>query len=521
MMMSCGCLIASEFAGIYAFDCLLPRNLQPLDRLSVKRRNVPPVLYVQLIATNSSVVPSDQVQKLSNANMMDVMGMYAVEDSIETMSVFGGRPAYSHVTDPATMIWYYEGPYYERQKYDGWYGGPKEHLGTVKGMMKGGVGAGPYPPRYGWRISSMGESPEAFAFRIEALQALQHDEMHVELESGARYLRLWDDSNRPKLTLGANIPHSMTPRGIFKHDDSYGYEDGRPTYFLDGPFMMHTHRVSLWWSMAMECWCIGLDDRTRAEWQTCELRTHDAALLPEWTTQQWQRLIDERVLTAKKTDLCEMRQGAVYFQGTPLRYVEAISVRAVQLPVRPAHFAATWASQQLWRLGVLLAAFGLCVSAWPPMASRLGAALASRPAPAPPLPEKPPPQPPQPPVPPSPVVRVTAAKKKEKRKPSAASAQASAVASAQEEVERVRREAEALAAAQRREIESLRELAARQEVDAKLCVVCLDQEKRCMLRPCKHLCVCDDCAAMLMSDSHPACPVCRTRVEDVERVYTS
>ena len=204
---------------------------------------------MQLVATTTTDhVPSFEVQRLQRTNMMDIMGMYAVEDKLGDEPVFGGRPVYSHIADPSTLIWYYEGPQSERQQYDGWYGGPKEHLGTVKAMIKGGTGRGPYPPRTGWRISSLGESTEPFAVHIESLQALRSDEMISELEGGAQLLRLWDASNPPRLTLGADLPHSISPLGIFEHDGSGGYDDGRPVYVMNGPFMMHTFKVTMWWS---------------------------------------------------------------------------------------------------------------------------------------------------------------------------------------------------------------------------------------------------------------------------------
>jgi hypothetical protein len=53
-----------------------------------------------------------------------------------------------------------------------------------------------------------------------------------------------------------------------------------------------------------------------------------------------------------------------------------------------------------------------------------------------------------------------------------------------------------------------------EERDAKLCAVCLDAPKECALQPCAHACVCAACAATLA-----ACPVCRTPVASVSRVY--
>ena len=536
LWLSCSCGAVSTFMSVFAEHSLHPREMQKRDQLVVKQSAVPQVLWVQLIATESSRIDSSEVQALHRANMMDVMGMYLLDEDVPEMPSFGGRPVYSKSSDSNTLIWYYEGPPNERQQYDGWYGGPKEHMGTAKAMMKAfgsgrKWGARFIPPRSGWRISSMGESREAFANRVDALQVLRQDEMRAELQRGARLLRLWDASNRPRLTLGAGLAHSMSPLGIFEHNESHGFlrDDGRPSYSLNGPFLMHTHRVTLWWSMAMECWCIGLWDPARPEWQTCELRTHDAALLPEWITQPWQQLVDVRALTAGAEDLCEVRQGAVYFRGTPVRYVEAPGVRVVQLPLRDTHVVALWTAQQLWRLALLLVAAFLGCNLWEHLRLRMlapGKRAIS-------MPEEPPVPKPLPPA-----DNATTKNRKVKKNmqqagrlsgsstssvAQTAARQVNVVNEIEREVERVRQEAAAHAAQQQQEIERLRQLAARQEVvneDAKLCVVCLSEEKRCMFRPCKHVCVCDACAATILSDGG-ACPLCRARVEDIERVYTS
>lgn len=527
LCLSCGCWAASMGATMFATLSLLPRKLQPRDRLNVNANSLPLVgdgVQLQLIEPLEDTLRREDVEHLQRAGMMDVMGMYVRNDEIEEQPVFGGRPVFSKYSDSNTLLWYYEGPSYERQRYDGWYGGPKEHLGTVKAMMKSSAGRGHSPPRSGWHVSSLGESSEPFARSIEGLQVLRHDEVLAELERGARLLKLWDASDRPKLTLGTRVPHSMSPHGIFEHDGSLGYDDGRPVYAMNGPFMMHTFKVTLWWSMAMECWCVGLHDPARPEWQTCELRTHDGALLPEWSTQPWYQLVDERALTTGKDDLCEMRQGSVYFQGTPVRYVEAKGVRPIQLPFRAGAFYASWAARKLSTLGWLLLVAFLGVNAWSLVQPRLRSVLAAWP------PLVPPPVPlPVPPVPPP--VPQAMPTKKAKHKPSAeghrskgggSTPPAAEIERAQAEIERVRREAEAHAAAQLREIKRLQQRAAQQDAvyeEAKLCVICLDHERSCMLRPCKHMCVCDECAARIVSDSGE-CPMCRTRVENVERVYT-
>ncbi|KAA8491442.1 putative E3 ubiquitin-protein ligase LUL3 [Porphyridium purpureum] len=47
------------------------------------------------------------------------------------------------------------------------------------------------------------------------------------------------------------------------------------------------------------------------------------------------------------------------------------------------------------------------------------------------------------------------------------------------------------------------------------CVVCLTERKSCILLPCRHLCVCPTCVAMLLARSSPSklCPICRTPIE--------
>lgn len=46
------------------------------------------------------------------------------------------------------------------------------------------------------------------------------------------------------------------------------------------------------------------------------------------------------------------------------------------------------------------------------------------------------------------------------------------------------------------------------------CVICLDKEKDTLLKPCRHFCVCSECAIALAG-----CPVCRKPIEDREKIY--
>ncbi|XP_073822187.1 uncharacterized protein [Musca autumnalis] len=53
------------------------------------------------------------------------------------------------------------------------------------------------------------------------------------------------------------------------------------------------------------------------------------------------------------------------------------------------------------------------------------------------------------------------------------------------------------------------------------CVVCRDRPKCVLLLPCKHLCLCDECADyILFSGQRQTCPLCRTNIVHSMSVYT-
>lgn len=56
----------------------------------------------------------------------------------------------------------------------------------------------------------------------------------------------------------------------------------------------------------------------------------------------------------------------------------------------------------------------------------------------------------------------------------------------------------------------------REETDASMCVVCLQERRSVVLLPCRHLSVCRGCAA---HQSLRTCPLCRTRIADRLDVY--
>ncbi len=47
-----------------------------------------------------------------------------------------------------------------------------------------------------------------------------------------------------------------------------------------------------------------------------------------------------------------------------------------------------------------------------------------------------------------------------------------------------------------------------------LCTVCYDKPKDCLIKPCKHFCVCMVCADKLL-----LCPVCRSSIQTKEKIY--
>eukprot|EP01118_Nematostelium_gracile_P013125 TRINITY_DN491_c0_g1_i1.p1 TRINITY_DN491_c0_g1~~TRINITY_DN491_c0_g1_i1.p1 ORF type:complete len:192 (-),score=33.16 TRINITY_DN491_c0_g1_i1:56-592(-) len=50
--------------------------------------------------------------------------------------------------------------------------------------------------------------------------------------------------------------------------------------------------------------------------------------------------------------------------------------------------------------------------------------------------------------------------------------------------------------------------------DQKLCCVCMEQDISSLLKPCKHCCLCEDCAPIVA-----ACPLCREPVKSWSRVF--
>ena len=55
-------------------------------------------------------------------------------------------------------------------------------------------------------------------------------------------------------------------------------------------------------------------------------------------------------------------------------------------------------------------------------------------------------------------------------------------------------------------------LANKENEEGTECVICLSEPKTTTVFPCRHLCMCRDCAKMLATQSN-RCPVCRSVIE--------
>jgi len=61
------------------------------------------------------------------------------------------------------------------------------------------------------------------------------------------------------------------------------------------------------------------------------------------------------------------------------------------------------------------------------------------------------------------------------------------------------------------------------ERERSLCVICRDQVKSVLVLPCRHMCMCVDCARTMVNGAHGhrrICPLCRGNIRIVMNVYT-
>lgn len=53
-----------------------------------------------------------------------------------------------------------------------------------------------------------------------------------------------------------------------------------------------------------------------------------------------------------------------------------------------------------------------------------------------------------------------------------------------------------------------------------LCKVCIEKELDTLILPCKHLCVCSECANLLYKQpGGKKCPICRAKISETVKIY--
>ena len=58
------------------------------------------------------------------------------------------------------------------------------------------------------------------------------------------------------------------------------------------------------------------------------------------------------------------------------------------------------------------------------------------------------------------------------------------------------------------------------DIDGKECVICMSEEKDTTVLPCRHMCLCSECAKQLRYQTNK-CPICRTPVESLLQIKVS
>ena len=59
------------------------------------------------------------------------------------------------------------------------------------------------------------------------------------------------------------------------------------------------------------------------------------------------------------------------------------------------------------------------------------------------------------------------------------------------------------------------------DAEETMCVVCFDAPKDHLIVPCGHQCVCEACANLLTQMDKPTCPICRTAIQQTNKVFQS
>ena len=54
--------------------------------------------------------------------------------------------------------------------------------------------------------------------------------------------------------------------------------------------------------------------------------------------------------------------------------------------------------------------------------------------------------------------------------------------------------------------------------DIKPCIICYSEDRQMILKPCNHICLCQNCCTRIIQDSNK-CPFCQSRIIKSERIY--
>ena len=344
-----------------------PRVLELEDRIDLTqvRINADGIdlsTLMHIVMPPSPTMASDMA-KMAKADMLDVLGMYTHLSGSPSQP---NRSVYQRPLDPDVHMWHAEG--------SGWYCGPEKNLGTHLGMLHathpswthqykeppGGLHE-PIQDGYGW----LAATGPRLSLEPTSIEVLNHVEYLAVMSRGARELQLWPAGRTPPLRFGIPSRNYLGGRqipGTFTWDKS-AILDGRPWYIMGrDAFQLGGKNLVLWYSSSLESWCVGMLDLSTLnlnegmdtvldEWDRCELRARDAALLPEWITQPWQMLDDERAFAQTRAKSASLYYGEIRVDNVPVRYVDAPSmVRVKQLPLQEtplSDFAEWWAPRLL------------------------------------------------------------------------------------------------------------------------------------------------------------------------------
>ncbi|GMI86478.1 hypothetical protein like AT4G24204 [Hibiscus trionum] len=55
--------------------------------------------------------------------------------------------------------------------------------------------------------------------------------------------------------------------------------------------------------------------------------------------------------------------------------------------------------------------------------------------------------------------------------------------------------------------------------DARICIICYDEQRNCFFVPCGHCATCYDCAQRIYEEENKVCPVCRRIIGKVRKLF--